>query len=658
MHAAVFLSAVLTLAAGPLESGQPVPLGAPGQLGTLAPAKVMNHPLGAARVFGEAQPDLFVIAGSRFYPDLVVLPWRETGPNDIPVFDAPLTAGGPAYVRPGVPAVVVEEDGVAVGYWLVEGALVRTVFNVDTMQFEETSRIAVTNLPRTPGVLGVVPRADGLAAYFGVSDGTPYSPPMEGIESSRDPRYDPYDGAGIWRGGFPYMGLYAAPVSFAQPGAAVAAELATEGLRDVRSTYRGLTAIEQGIGRLHGLVGGSQFGGLVYYGVTVSGGLGPRVPLRDPEGLLHRHPTINATPAAYPSPVAGHSDLIVGGEGALYLYRYASSCPKTGAPVYERPVPALQYRPDLYGGTLPVPNVVDWNGDGVLDLVSGNSEGRVLYLRNVGTNAAPAFLEGEPLKAGGLPIHWQPGYRGSIQGPGESRWGYTCPTVADWNGDGLPDLLLSGAMAGHVVHLNVGTRRNPELAAGVPLYLDGLELHGTWRVKPGVAPMAGRMAYVALDDQDEFHLYWQLDPYNVEDGGKLRLESGAVIGANFLKSGGTGRLKLSLVDWDGDGRTDLLVGTPRHGSVPEPDKGLPQALGLPGGAVLLLRNTGSDAAPVFAWPEGLHVEGEPVFFGQHACSPSVAAFEPGKKGLVVGVETGRFLYFAPEDISFAPLPLP
>ena len=125
-----------------------------------------------------------------------------------------------------------------------------------------------------------------------------------------------------------------------------------------------------------------------------------------------------------------------------------------------------------------------------------------------------------------------------------------------------------------------------------------------------------------------------------------------MIGANFLSAGGTGRLKLNLVDWDADGRLDLLVGTPRHGSVPDPEKGLPQSLGLPGSAVLLLRNVGEAATPRFAFPKLVAFQGAPIFLGQHACGPTLADFgNPAGPDLIVGEEDGRFLFYAREALS-------
>ena len=44
------------------------------------------------------------------------------------------------------------------------------------------------------------------------------------------------------------------------------------------------------------------------------------------------------------------------------------------------------------------------------------------------------------------------------------------------------------------------------------------------------------MALAIVDGDDQFHLYWRIDDYNVEYGGKMRLDDGKPIGA----SGGVG----------------------------------------------------------------------------------------------------------------------
>lgn len=72
----------------------------------------------------------------------------------------------------------------------------------------------------------------------------------------------------------------------------------------------------------------------------------------------------------------------------------------------------------LYAGKNPVPTAVDWDGDGRIDIVSGNAYGNILFFKNVGTNRLPAWLPGEPLRAGGITIQvWAPLYPKSLCWP-------------------------------------------------------------------------------------------------------------------------------------------------------------------------------------------------------------------------------------------------
>jgi hypothetical protein len=204
----------------------------------------------------------------------------------------------------------------------------------------------------------------------------------------------------------------------------------------------------------------------------------------------------------------------------------------------------------------------------------------------------------------------------------------------------------------HSVYINTGSKTQPRLASAKPLYLDDLDMHGSWRTRPGIDNLDGQNIYITLDDEDQFHLYIQVDAFNLRDVGKLRLEDGSFISANFLEAGGRGRIKFECVDWDQDGDFDLIVGTPRHSTVPVADQsGLPWSKNKAGAAVLFLENKGSNQQPVFAYPKLMHHLGEPVHLGQHACSPATAFFGD-KPDLVVGTETGRLIYYQNENISW------
>ncbi len=634
-------------------------------------AGLSNYPLGTAFVHGPStataprSPDLFVAAG-RFshQPGLFLYRWVATAADGAPVFGERIELRQPGEGKvPPTGAIFQTRDGTIYGFWLLKNALVRTRLDLARREFLrlplppvrlDAGEGAMNPDNRSPSRFTVHERADGaLDVIMSVSDGTAFRP--AGPPGHRDPAFQPFDGRGVWRGGWPYVHLRAGRL--ASPEAPVAtldgARVVSTTRREALLSHGGLAVLELGPGHERDPVAGSHFGDFYHYRpesaeTGATGGFAAQEFARDPAGQVLRSPIISATPVAY------GRGLVVGGEGALFYLKF-ERFDGEGRAQFARPVDVLEERALLYAGSLPVVNAADWDGDGATDLVVGNSEGRVLFFRNRGTAAAPDFARGMPIDAGGEPIHVQAGYWG-IQGPGEARWGYISPAVVDWNGDGAPDLVSSDATARHSIYLNRGSRTAPRLDVARLLLCEGLEVHGTWRVRPAAGPLGGRMAYVALDDDDAFHLYWRVDDRNVRDGGKLRLEDGAAITANFLGAGGTGRAKLTLHDWDGDGATDVLVGTPRHGSVPNPTTGLPQSKGLPGSAVLWLRNTGSDAAPRFAFPRLLHVRGKPLHLGQHECSVAVTDLGGAARGanLVVGDEEGRVHLFRREDISWGP----
>jgi hypothetical protein len=638
------LSAAALLA---LDSGKPIPVGAGARRAPLS-VGLSSYPVGWGRVSGASQPDLFVVAGAHS-PDPGLYLCRSKGSTaaGVPLFGHPEKISYPGAAPRVFPNCTVYRDAASIhGLFLVERELVHAIFDAAKLAFIELARIQLDSLPRTPSAVGVLSNsAGGVELLFSVPDGSGHAPPGAG---SRNPAYVPYDGAGIWRGGMAYLGLYTASRSSLTSGPLGAARPALRNLRQALHSNRSLTPVNLGPAHTRDIVSGSLFGDMYYYRNRSGGALD----LEDKRlavsarGVALRHPIINNSPISYPNPATGLSDLISGGEGPLYWYRFTGRFNAHSQPVFADPTPVLEAEACLYAGSLPVPTIVDWDGDGALDIVAGNSEGRILFFRNHGTSRAAAFATGMALEAGGQQIHVQPGYKGDIQGPGEARWGYVSTNVVDWNGDGLPDILMGDSLSRHTVFLNRGTRRQPRLDPARALYLDGLDLHGTWRVRPGVAKLGRGMAYVALDDQDQVHLYWRLDDFNLADGGKLRMESGEFITANFIGAGGTGRSKFELFDWDGDGMVDLLIGTPRHHSIPNPQIGLPRLDGMRGATVLFLKNTGTNQAPRYRFPVIFKHRGVPVYLGHHEIGASAGALGAGGPNLVVSREDGRLFFFS------------
>ncbi len=73
------------------------------------------------------------------------------------------------------------------------------------------------------------------------------------------------------------------------------------------------------------------------------------------------------------------------------------------------------------------PDFADMNGDGLLDLVLGSSNGKIACYENVGTSDTPLFESFEYLEADGEEINFYSSVR---------------PSVCDWNEDGYLDILV------------------------------------------------------------------------------------------------------------------------------------------------------------------------------------------------------------------------
>jgi hypothetical protein len=170
---------------------------------------------------------------------------------------------------------------------------------------------------------------------------------------------------------------------------------------------------------------------------------------------------INPTAADYDGD--GDVDLLVGEEDGRVSLLENTGESADGVPAFKPPVFLRQQADELKFGVLPTPCAYDLDGDGDTDLVAGNSAGYIGFIENLG-GTPPKWAEPVYLAADGKVIRILAGEKGSIQGPGEAKWGYTTVSVCDWDLDKLPDLLVNSVWGKVVWFRNVGTRTEPKFA--------------------------------------------------------------------------------------------------------------------------------------------------------------------------------------------------
>jgi hypothetical protein len=290
----------------------------------------------------------------------------------------------------------------------------------------------------------------------------------------------------------------------------------------------------------------------------------------------------------------GHPDLIVGQEDGRVAFIEHTGRMVDGAPEFLPPRYFQQQADELKFGVLATPVGVDWDGDGLEDLICGNSAGYLGFIKNLGGDP-PKWAAPVPLEADGKTIRIMAGPNGSVQGPAEAKWGYTTVSVADWDGDGLPDLIVNSIWGKVIWYRNIGTRTQPKLAAAQPLEVDwkgetpkpawdwwnpnGRELVTQWRTTPVAYDFNGDglMDLAMLDTEgylsffqrvkrgSELNLLPGARMFRGEDGSvfdsghKASGKSSGLLQLNKGQGGASGRRKLCVVDWDGDGKPDLLV---------------------------------------------------------------------------------------------------
>lgn len=350
----------------------------------------------------------------------------------------------------------------------------------------------------------------------------------------------------------------------------------------------------------------------------------------------------------------GKVDILVGAEDGYVTFLRNVGQDPDGRPLFEKVGRIEGVEPKVHAGVLPSPAAHDFTGNGLPDLVVGNSTGELLFYENKGPRNAPRLGREVMIEAGGAPVRIAAGLTGSIQGPSEKMFGYSCPTIADWDGDGLPDLLVSDVNGDHCFYRNDGGHVPPRFEAPRSLTYLGKPLKTVWRVRPAVVDWLGngQLHYLALDEAGVLSDYRRVSDTELADKRLPRWEDGTDIRFTQDVGGGRGRVKLCVVDWTGDGRLDIILGTNGRQSVPPGPTGQPRNTTRQAG-IFLLENVGSNAEPVFALPKAIKFRGETIQMAMHVASPEAVDWDgSGQLGLVVGVEDGSLVWLPRGDLSW------
>lgn len=344
----------------------------------------------------------------------------------------------------------------------------------------------------------------------------------------------------------------------------------------------------------------------------------------------------------------GDVDLVVGQEdGRVALVentgRRSSKSPQFKPPRFFRQEAEL-----VKCGALATPCAYDWDGDGDQDLIVGDSAGYLQFVENLDGGNPPRWAAPRNLAAGGKTIHIQAGENGSIQGPAEAKWGYTVPSVGDWNHDGRPDIVINSIWGEILWYENEGSPTEPKLKAAQPILVAwpgeppkpewnwwkprSSQLVTQWRTSPVVYDlnrdglndlvMLDHEGYLAFFERRRNGERLELAPgeriFRDEAGQPLKLARG--------RAGKSGRRKFALADWDGDGQVDIL---------------------LDGRNVDLLRGIGDfqfeNAGPL----------ADKVLAGHDTCPTVVDFNRDGVPDLLAGAEDG-LLYYLPNPRSRVP----
>lgn len=287
----------------------------------------------------------------------------------------------------------------------------------------------------------------------------------------------------------------------------------------------------------------------------------------------------------------------------------------------------------LDAGQYSTPWVVDWNGDGIKDLIVGNETGNVLFYEGyesipLPTDSTDGLI---PLATRNRYLAFKPPKNIKVSGRDIDVGLRSCPMVSDWNNDGGLDLIVGNEDGKIRIFLNTKTWPGEEPSFNASFNLRGQQMKdlfvGEYSVPFVVDWDNDHKKDIILGDVDGYITYFHnsgTNTTNPQFSSGFRPQRTSPAGMIDVKV--DGHTVPVAFDWNMDGKKDLIVGD-FHGKV------------------WFFVNIGTDAAPLFGTPTQMLSNNAPIDVGQYA-APFVCDWNhDGQKDLVVGNEAGQAMLF-------------
>ena len=189
------------------------------------------------------------------------------------------------------------------------------------------------------------------------------------------------------------------------------------------------------------------------------------------------------------------------------------------------------------------PQIADWNEDGLIDLLVGDTNGKISLFQNNGSVGNPQLTAKGFIKANNTDLYV--GNRAS-------------PVVVDWNNDGKKDLVV-GDDNGYIrLYLNSGANNDPKFTSFTYIRMNNANIIVSYSASPEVCDLDGDGKKDLLVSDYSGYVYFYRNS-GTDANPIFTTQERLLAGSNYMKTNSS-YARIDVVDWDEDGDLDILAG--------------------------------------------------------------------------------------------------